>query len=206
MNDYIESIQKALSDSKQFFSNANKQDRELWVLHEFLSYLPIDIVASDIVPAPKEPNDVIYGHYGFQVKEVLSEGRKRGDEYSDKLDAITEETQPEDLLEPYSPIHIPLSDVMSRVASDLARHRVEKYERPGKPTNAGNIDVLVYLNLSSTTYTSQQVTDIQDEFNNWKSVSLVSNNCAVVLACSDHCNQLLAPHERTLFVKKHVKN
>lgn len=206
MDDYVKTIKNALKDSKKFFSNASKRERELWVLREFLSYLPIDIVDTDIGPASEEPNDVTYGQYGFQVKEVLSEGRKRCDEYSEKLDAITEETQPEDLLEPYSPIHIPLNDVLPRIADDLARHRIEKYERPGRVVPTNRIDVLVYLNLSSTTYTNDQVTNLHDEFENWKSVSLVSNNCAIVLACSDHCNQLLERHVGTLYVKKHVKN
>lgn len=206
MDEYVKTIQDALKDSKKFFSNASKQERELWVVREFLSYLPIDVVDADVCPAPKEPNDVTYGQYGFQVKEVLSKGRRRGDEYSEKLYAITEETQPEDLLEPYSPIHIPLNEVLPRIAEDLARHRIEKYERPGRVMTAGDIDVLVYLNLSSTTYTNDEVTDLHDEFKNWKSVSLVTNNCAIVLDCSDHCNQLLGRRVGILYVNKHVKN
>lgn len=206
MDEYVKAIQNALKDSKKFFSNASKQERELWVLREFLSYLPIDIVDSDICPAPREPNDVTYGLYGFQVKEVLSKGRRRGDEYSEKLGEITDKTQPEDLLEPYSPIHIPLNEVLPRIAEDLARHRIEKYERLGRGMTTGDIDVLVYLNLSGITYTSDEVTDLHNEFKYWKSVSLVANNCAIVLACSDHCNQLLGRRVGTLYVNKHVKN
>lgn len=102
MDDYVKSIQDGLKESRRFFSNRSKQDRELWVLREFLSYLPIDVIDSDIAVSTGEPNDVLYGPYGFQVKEVLSEGRRRGKEYLDKLEAISEATKPEDLLEFYS--------------------------------------------------------------------------------------------------------
>lgn len=41
MDEYVESIRNGLKESKYFFSNPNKQNRELWVLREFLTYLPI---------------------------------------------------------------------------------------------------------------------------------------------------------------------
>ena len=72
MGDYAESIQDGLKESKKFFSNPNKPETELWVLREFLSYLPIEVVESDIAPSTQESHDVFYGPYGFQVKEVLS--------------------------------------------------------------------------------------------------------------------------------------
>lgn len=197
MDDYVKSIQEGLKESKRFFSNASKQYRELWVLREFLSYLPIKIVNSDRAPATQEPHDVVYGPYGFQVKEVLSEGRRRGKEYSDKLEVIQEDTEPKDLLETYSPINISLNEALPRVASELARHRKEKYSN-----QTAGIDVLVYLNLSDTTYTSESVISLPAEFSNWQSVSLVSNNCAIVLACSNEGNKLLQPHVNRLYVKK----
>lgn len=188
MDDYVKSVKKGLEESKKYFGNANKQERELWVLREFLSYVSCEIDDSKIASSSQEPNDVTYGEYGFQVKEVLSEDRKRGKEYTDKLNAITEDTEPGDLAEPYKPIHIPLNQALLMVASELARHREEKYKN-----QASGIDVLVYLNLSDTTYTRDEVTAIQEEFSHWKSVSLVSNNCAIVLACKDQQNELLSP-------------
>ena len=196
MDDYVESVKKGLKESRQYFGNAKKQERELWVLREFLSYLPITINDAGITASTQEPNDVFYEQHGFQVKEVLSEGRLRGKEYADKLNAISEETKPDELLEPYTPIHIPLKEALPRVVSELARHREEKYKN-----QTTEIDVLVYLNLSDTTYTDEEVTYIQDEFSKWRSVSLVSNNCAIVLSCNNESNSLLNPLVGKLYVK-----
>lgn len=196
MDEYVESVKEGLEESKRFFSNPNKQNREVWVLREFLSYLPMEVSNEDISPSNVEPDDVFYGKFGFQIKEVLSEGRRRGKEYSDKLAAIKDETKPEDLLEQYTPIHIPLDQALPRVAFELARHRVEKYKG-----NTSQIDVLVYLNLSDTTYANSEVRFIHDEFMNWRSVSLVSNNCAIVLACEVGGHEFLVPLVSNLYVK-----
>lgn len=196
MDEYVESVKEGLVESKRFFSNPYKQHREIWVLREFLSYLPIEISTGDISPSETEPHDVFYREFGFQIKEVLSEGRRRGKEYSDKLASITNDTKPEDLLEQYTPIHISLDQALPRVASELARHRAEKYSG-----NTSHIDVLVYLNLSDTTYTAADVQSVHDEFLNWNSVSLVSNNCAIILACDAEGHAFLEPLVGKLYVK-----
>lgn len=196
MDKYVESVKNGLEESKRFFGNPNKQERELWVLREFLSYLPVEVVEAAIAPSKSEPNDVCYGEFGFQIKEVLTEGRRRGKEYSDKLAAISEETEPEDLLESYAPIHIPLHKALPRVASELERHRTDKYN--GK---VSHLDVLIYLNLSDTTYTKSEVLAVHGEFRYWRSVSLVSNNCATILSCNDESHKLLAPFVGKLYFK-----
>ncbi len=199
MDDYVKSVKEGLEESVKFFENKNKQEREKWVLREFLSYLPVEFEDSHIKGSDAEPNDVFYKEFGFQVKEVQTEGRKRGKEYKDKLQSISEETRPDDLTEQYSPTHITLNESLSGVVSELARHREEKYSN-----NTGHMNVLVYLNLSDTTYTSGQVdlSVISDELDCWKSVSLVANNCAIVLRCNDHHNQLLLPLVGTLYMSK----
>lgn len=196
MDEYVKSVKEGLEESVLFFGNKNKQGREVWVLKEFLKYLPIESLDSDINGSEAEPNDVFYKDVGFQVKEIPTEGRKRGKEYKDKLNNITEETEPEDLLEYYSPIHIPLSGVLPRVRDELERHRNEKYKM-----NARKINVLVYLNLDDTTYTNAPVdTSLIDyELGNWQSVSVVTNNSAIVLSCNND-NKLLMPLVGILYV------
>jgi hypothetical protein len=196
MDKYVKSIKKDLKESVSFFGNKNKQDREIWVLKEFLKYLPIEAQDSDFKGSDVEPNDAFYKHTGFQIKELQTEERKRGKEYKDKLNAINDETKPKDLLENYSHIHIPLSTALPRVSDELKHHRIEKYKN-----NTTDMNVLVYLNLSDTTYTSEIVNTslIDSELRNWKSVSLVTNNCAIVLSCYDDSNDLLKPLAGKLF-------
>lgn len=196
MDDYIKSVKEGLEESRKFFGNKSKQLRELWALREFLSYLPIEFEESDLSESDHEPNDAFYLSHGFQIKEVLSPGRKRGKEYNDKIASITETTKPEDLLEPYSPIHIALNESLPYVESELGRHRIEKYDN-----YTGNINVLVYLNLSDTTYTKEAVIYFCTESRLWKSVSVVTNNCAIVLSCNDKGNELLSGQVGVLHAK-----
>lgn len=197
MDEYLKSAKEGLEESKDFFSNKNKIERELWVLREFLSYLPIDFDESELSSSKQEPNDVSYFNFGFQIKEIQSLNRKRGQEYKDKLNSITESTKLENLFEQYSPIHIPLNDALPNVVSELERHRTHKYG-----DEAINIDVLIYLNLSETTYTKDPVKYLPEEFSFWQSVSLVSNNCAIVLACNDTKTPLIGTIVGKLYIKK----
>ncbi len=198
MDKYIKSIKEDLKESVSYFGNKNKQGREIWVLKEFLNYLPVKVDDSHVKGSDIEPNDAFYKDIGFQVKEIQTEGRKRGKEYKDKLNSISEETKPKDLLQRYNHTHIPLSEVLPRVREELKRHRSEKYK-----DNARKINVLVYLNLSDTTYTNTSV-DISltyEELDSWQSVSVVTNNCAIVLSCNDDNNKLLKPLVGELYVK-----
>ena len=188
MDEYVELAQNGLEESIKYFGNKNKQERELWVIREFLSYLPLDITETDVVASNQEPNDVFYGSHGFQIKEVLSEGRKRSKEYKDSLHSIDDNTVPSDLVELCTHIHISLNETLPYVESELARHRIDKYKN-----NTTNINVMIYLNLTETTYTREITEYCNSEFSRWKSVSLVSNCNAIVLACNDKNNELLYP-------------
>ena len=196
MDEYVESIKYDLEASRKFFGNKYKQKRELWVLREFLSYFPHVFNQLEVIGSNQEPNDGFYKHHGFQIKEVLSEGRKRGKEYKEKLNSITDQTGPEDFLEPYIHMHIPLIKSLPYVKLELARHREDKYNN-----ETADINVLVYLNLSDTTYTNDTPEYSNSEFSLWKSVSLVSNNNAIVLTCNDEKDELLYPRVGQLHVK-----
>lgn len=198
MDEYVKSVKEGLEKSVGFFGNKNKQERELWVLREFLNYLPGDVNLVETKGSSTEPNDVFYYDLGFQVKEVQTEERKRGKEIKDKLYSITKDTTPNDFIEPYSPVHISLSESLPRVDSELGRHRLQKYN-----DSTSHMNVLVYLNLTGTTYLKEEVdlAGISDELDLWKSVSLVTNNCAMVLRCNDRNNNFLVPLVGVLYFK-----
>jgi len=69
MDDYVESVKNGLLESRKFFGNKNKQEREIWVLREFLSYVLPEFDETKISGSDQEPNDVFYQEYGFQIKE-----------------------------------------------------------------------------------------------------------------------------------------
>lgn len=191
MDKHVVSIREGLEESIDFFGNNRKNDRELWVLNEFLSYLIAGFDGTGMALSDSEPNDVIYGDLGFQVKEVQSVGRERTREYQESLSVITDETEPKDLLVPYTPNHIPFNAASSRLLSELERHRTQKYYN-----QTSDMNVLVYLNLKDTTY-DQIPVDMalfQEEVSLWGSVSVVTNNCAIVLGSHDGSIPLFTEH------------
>ena len=195
---YVKSIKNSLKEAIDFFRNHRKAEREIWVANEFLRYLVEDFDEKDVLESTQEPIDVTYCEIGFQVKEIQSEGSKRGKEYNDKFRAITSKTEASHLLEDYSPIHIPLNDVLPRLVAELQRHRTKKYHRM---TNEMN--VLVYLNLKDTTYKDVAVDYalVDEEINHWQSVSVVTNNCAIVLRCNNQSIELLTANVGILHFK-----
>lgn len=194
MDDYVREIKKGLESTISYFDNSSKPDRELWVLRQFLEYYPNDFSEDDLRTSHEEPHDVFCGNHGFQIKEVMDKSRRRHQEYKEKLAEIGDDTKPEDLLEDYNHKHISLDEALPRLATELERHRNKKYGG-----DASEIDVLVYLNLSDTTYTDDELTKYFEEFRNWRSVSVVTNNCAGVLSCSDKSDELLIPRVGKLF-------
>lgn len=196
MDKYVKSVKDGLKDSIKFFGNVKKPQRELWVLTEFLSYIKPEFNADEIVLSKEEPSDVQYQEYTFQVKEVLSPYRRRHQEYKDKLASITEETTLKDTQELYHPHHVSLNEYFPYLNSELARHRIEKYKGL-----TSNMNMLVYLNLTGTTYKTDPVEYRYKEFQYWKSVSLVSNNNAIILACSETKNKLLYPYVGKIYTK-----
>lgn len=188
---YRKLIKCDLEDTIEFFSNKKKSEREIWVLKEFLSYFPpIDL---PIKPSKDEPYDVFCGDYGFQIKEICPDGRKRDDEYKEMVKSFPKSTPSTS----YSHEHIPLEQSLPRVIEDIEKYRTTKYF-----DLTSKIDVLVYLNLPNTTYTSDSPLLDFEELKYWRSVSLVSNNCALVLSCQNKTNKILFPWCGQLKIKE----
>ena len=187
MDKYVKSVKDDLKESIDFFRNERKGERELWVLHKFLSFIIPDFGRTGTTMSDSEPNDVCYGEIGFQVKEILSEQRERTREYKDSLSKITDDTQLKDLVEPLRQFHIPFNDASERLLSELERHRTKKYHN-----QTSDMNVLVYLNLKGETDTTTfdetpvDMSLFSEEVSKWGSVSVVTNNCAIVLGVKEN--------------------
>lgn len=190
MTDYLDRSKKGLEDSIQFFGNKCKPQRELLVLEKFLGYIPQSGVVLRTAEDGEEPNDVFYNGYGFQIKEIQTEGRERQKEYKEKLRSISSDTTKKELLDSYTPIKNSINECLPRIFSELIRHR-KKYDE-----NSLSINLLIYLNIAGLTITSEVDvigSSFSEEFDKWASVSIISNNCACVLACSDKGHDFLHP-------------
>ena len=139
---YIASVIKARQESVEFFSGSHRQERERWVVEEFLGNLGLDFDPAEVVSAPDDPPDVLFRQAKFEVKEILDTGRKRHAEYKQALkQAMTASTAAE-LLEDATP-----KDITYTAVCDLVRTEVARFSAKYAPSTKAALDLVFYVNL-----------------------------------------------------------
>ncbi len=158
---------KACEEAMQFFSNPGRREREAWVVGQFLKNIGINFENSELTPG-NNPPDVIFQNAIFEIKEIDKKGRRRHDEYKQKLIGARSATQREDLIEPYEFKHITLQEIVDRIAEEL---RTFNYSLDfSKDT-----DILFYINFSCKENQNYTISD-NNILKKWRSVSIITNN------------------------------
>lgn len=188
--EFIASVIKAREESVSFFSNAGKQERERWVVNEFLTNLGLRCSESDVVSSIDEPPDVTYRDGRFEVKEVMDVGKRRHAEYKESLRRAKEAKVVDDLLEEYPPRNITYTEVFDLVGKHLATIR------PYAPATKGNLDLLFYINLEDVHgYISSEIPSTADcQRQGWRSISFVAGPMGVVLCATASAPSFLRAH------------
>lgn len=178
--DWKEERIQALKESIAFFRNAEKLNREKWVVRRLLHALRVDFKEEEMTEA-QEPVDVAFRDTGFQVKELLDEGRRRTDEFKNKLEAAKSAKDCSELLEHYTPTDISFSEVVRRCF--LYAETLLTQSKYG-PRECKNIDLVCYFNwLDHHVVPSIELPKKELGF---RSLSIVSNRyCAVAYASSE---------------------
>jgi|SRR6056297_2175407 len=173
--DWRERHQRDVADSLDFFSSAQKVEREKWVVNRLLSCCAIQFDESDLEPA-REPADIQFREARFQVKELMDTGRRRCDEFKTKLRQIEEADSESDLLEPYAPKTISLSEVAQLVVEKSEALAVEKYG----PKERQTLDLVFYFNYLG--FGVEPPLEFSCRSIGFRSLSVVTNTYCAVLA------------------------
>lgn len=183
LNERIE----ALRASVEFFSPQMKQERELWVAREFLEYLGFNFEPTDLCVSQDEPPDVLFSGARFEIKEILDPDRRRGTEYKAALNKAESAKHPRELLESYSPKSVTVDEAAARIAEESKRWK-EKYA----PAVIRQLDLLFYFNLQECGVVGNQIQRGNlDACLQWRSVSVVGNDCAFVLCANDDAPEFI---------------
>jgi len=176
-SDWKEEHVRALKESLAFFSNAEKRNREKWIVRHLLKALRIDFKEVEMAEAA-EPVDVAFRDAGFQVKEILDEGRRRTDEFKNKLEKAKSAQGYSELLEHYTPLDVSFSEIVQHCYS-YAESLVQQSKYG--PQERENIDLLCYFNWLD--YSVVSPVDVAVKEVGFRSLSIVSNRyCAVAFA------------------------
>lgn len=167
---------RALKQSLEFFSNREKLNREKWVVRRLLHALKVEFYEEEMTGAD-EPVDVSFRDARFQVKEIFDEGRRRTDEFKNKLEIVESANDYRELLEHYDPIDISFTEVVRLSYARAQDLLLSKYG----PRESMGIDLLCYFNWID--HHVVRPVDVIIEEIGFRSLSVVSNNyCAIAYA------------------------
>jgi hypothetical protein len=196
---YIDDLIRHTEDSITFFSNSMKPERERSVCAAFLRCLGVDFSANEIVVEKNDPPDVIFGQANFEIRELYEVGRKRHDEYRERLKELKQAKTIDDTLisikwsNPISYDFI-FSGIESALSSKAKKYGLEK---------CSSLDALVYVSFP------QKFLDIKSkipdfykiEAQGWRSVSFVIPPYSHVIYCKEGAPEFLTRLEGKTYME-----
>lgn len=186
--DYIKNQLKHTQETRTFFNNSIKPERERSVCRAFLRTIGIDFKDKELIAPTEEPADVAFRDARFQIREILDPGRKRGDEWREKEKKYTEAKSIIEISGPYSsPIPFNLETLVPALVDSLS----EKSIKYGNKCH--DIDILVYINLSNKSLIpDSEIPDLDKlRLQGWRSASFIFNPYGVVLFANSNAPDFL---------------
>lgn len=185
MNDRetLNHLLKSAWEDVEYFSNAKKEERERWVVSEFLSILGVEHQEEELQSLEQQNKaDVRFRSALFQVKELPDPDLRRGKMYKDIYNSINAATSLAEV-SLVGEIHgIPptasMYELVLEKAGELANSKSYEISKSG-------LDLLIYV--TRTRASLIQPHEIHSEaFSSlgWRSVSCVNSKQAVVLFSS----------------------
>jgi len=166
-NDWKAEQISAVKESIDFFHNTNKLEREKWVVARLLESFVPEFSEGSLQEA-EEPADVQFENAAFQVKEILEQDRRRGDEYKEALKKAETADEYKDLLEDYTPYKITFEEIVNK-CYEYSNSLTKKYG----PKERKNLDFICYFNYLDSNEVPP--TDVAVIEKNYRSLSVISN-------------------------------
>jgi hypothetical protein len=198
--DFIKKSIAALKASVKSFGAGNNWELEHWIVAAFLRNSGISHCEQDIKRLQEEPPDAVFFQCRFEVKEVLDEGRRRGDEYKAELDRVRKVEKASDVYRLSDPVDLTLSELIKKVEEVDA-----KYSNKYAPAVMRSLDLLVYVNLLNVFEIEADVALESQELasSHWRSVSFTDGRYAGVISARPEAPELLKSRIGTLSHRWH---
>jgi len=174
---------RAVKESIEFFHNANKLEREKWVVARLLENF-IPEFSEGLLHEAEEPADVKFKDASFQVKEVLEHNRRRGDEYKKSLEKAETAEEDRDLLEGYSPYKVSFDEIVNQ-CYEYSKKLTKKYG----PKERKNLDFICYFNYLDSNEVPPVKVSLTEK--HYRSFSVISNRYRSVIYTADEAPEFL---------------
>lgn len=178
VTEYIENLRKHAIETRTFFGNKAKPERERSVCRAFLRTIGVVFDERDLIAPTDEPADVAFRAARFQVRELLEPSRRRGYEWKEKEKKYSEANSLNELLEPCSS---PTSVELHMLVPEIVQALTEKAQKYGAGCSA--IDALVYVNFKDQYLAAHSDMPNLDKLRSqgWRSVGLLFSPYGVIL-------------------------
>lgn len=178
--DILAEMKHSWTESLRFYSNLGKEDRERWVVGEFLNCLSVPFVTDELCSHPQRSKvDIEFRQARFQVKEIPDPNFRRGDEikktYRRVMDAKTlQDTVGSGFVYDVPPV-VSGYDLVRDNARELAVK--EKYM-----DCKASLDLLFYVTRTMASVVEMKDVKVEELSPlGWRSVSCLMGGRAIVL-------------------------
>lgn len=193
----LDQLLKEAREGVDYFSNANKEARERWVVSHFLSVLDVRHQEEELRSLDQHNKaDVSFRTAFFQVKELPDPDLRRGKLYKDVYNSIKAAKSLDEVswvgdAQDVPPIASMYELVLQR-AGELAKSA-------SYGTSKGELDLIVYVTRTRASLIQQHEID-GEEFSDlgWRSVSCVNTKQAVVLFSSPTAPEFIRERSQIL--------
>jgi hypothetical protein len=177
-DEILEAMKRSWEADFLFFSNRGKEERERWVVTEFLACLTIPFSIEELHSDKQSSKvDVMFRDARFQIKEIIESNTKRGDEIRATYNRVKKAKK---LAETIGPGFV--YDVPPPVNGyELIREKVEdlsaKYASAKK-----TLDLLFYVTRTHASIVKKNEINAEELSSfGWRSISCLMGNHACVL-------------------------
>src|SRR5260370_30346150 len=100
-DEMLEAMRRNWAEERRFYSNDGKEERERWVVGEFLTHLKVPFAVEEITSLPQDnAADVEFRSARFQVKEIMTPAERRHAEIKDIFNRVDAAKRLQDTIGP----------------------------------------------------------------------------------------------------------
>lgn len=173
-------MKRSWSENLRFYSNAGKEERERWVVAEFLTHLPVPFDPNELRShVQKSKVDVEFRDARFQVKEIPDPNFRRGDEIKTTYHRVMNAKTLQDTVGPGFVYDVPRVESAFDLVRDTAR---ELACSATYKDHKGTLDLLCYVTRTRASFISvKEVRPEELSLLGWRSISCLIGAQAVAL-------------------------
>ena len=184
-DEILEAVKRSWQADFHFFSNPGKEERERWVVREFLTCLSISFDIEELHSDEQASKvDVMFRDARFQIKEIMEPEARRSGEIRATYDRVLKAKNLADTIGPWFAYDVP----PPVNGYELIRDRLNDLNIKGKYSNEKkNLDLLFYVTRTRASIVQEDEINTDElAFLGWRSISCLMGNHAFVLFAGAH--------------------